>query len=351
MGAVAAQDATPAVTEEVFSTGPNGEEPTPASAIELTDAELEEIRGMNATAAIVLHYSGDDWSVAQADGLATQFAEMGIEVIAETDADFNAATQVSDIETTLALNPDIIVSIPTDPVATASAYQRAAEQGVLLVFMDNVPEGMVQGEDYVSVVSADNYGNGVASARIMGEQLGGEGQIGVVFHAADFFVTRQRYEAFTATIAEEFPNIEIVAEQGIAGPDFAGDAATVASAMLTQHSDLDGIWAVWDIPAKGVMSAIRTAGREGDVIVTTIDLGLNVAISIAEGGIVKGLGAQRPFDQGVTEAKLAGYGLLGKDAPPYVALPALPVTQENVLEAWATVYHQEPPDVLLAAAE
>ncbi len=345
-----AQEATPALEGEVFSTGPTGEEPTAASEVQLSEDELEEIRGLSATAAIVMHYSGDDWSVAQANGLKTQFAEMGIEVIAETDADFNSATQVANIETTLALEPDIIVSIPTDPVATASAYLQAAEQGVTLVFMDNVPEGLEQGTQYVSVVSADNYGNGVASARIMGDELGGEGKIGLVFHAADFFVTRQRYEAFKATMESEYPNIEIVAEQGIAGPDFAGDASSVASAMLTQHSDLNGIWAVWDIPAEGVISAVRTAGRESDVIVTTIDLGLNVAISIAEGGIVKGLGAQRPYDQGVTEAKLAGYGLLGKEAPPYVALPALPVTQENVLEAWEEVYRQPPPDALAEAA-
>jgi ribose transport system substrate-binding protein len=103
-------------------------------------------------------------------------------------------------------------------------------------------------------------------------------------------------------------------------------------------------------PAEGVINAIRTAGRENDVVVTTIDLGQNVAISLAQGGIVKGLGAQRPFDQGVTEAILAGYGLLDKEAPPFVALPALPVTRENVLEAWQTVYHQDPPQALQDAA-
>ncbi|MGH7909602.1 MAG: substrate-binding domain-containing protein, partial [Thermodesulfobacteriota bacterium] len=54
-------------------------------------------------------------------------------------------------------------------------------------------------------------------------------------------------------------------------------------------------------------------------------------------------GAQRPFDQGVAEALLAGYGLLGKPAPAYVALNALPVTKENVQEAWRIVYHQDPP--------
>jgi len=335
---------------QVFSTGPGGESPTAASEVTLTDDELAEIKGMGATAAIVMHYSGDDWSAAQIAGLRDQFGKMGIEVIAETDANFEASTQVSDIETILARNPSIIVSIPTDPVATASAYRQAAEQGVKIVFMDNVPQGFTPGKDYVSVVSADNYGNGIASAHLMAEALGGEGRVGLVFHAADFFVTRQRYDAFKATIEESYPNIEIVEEQGVTGPDFAGQADQAASAMLTRDAELDGIWAVWDVPAEGVINAIRTAGRENDVVVTTIDLGQNVAISLAQGGVVKGLGAQRPFDQGVTEALLAGYGLLGKEAPAFVALPALPVTRENVLEAWKEVYHQDPPAALQEAA-
>src|SRR3712207_7081881 len=83
---------------QVFSTGPQGESPTPASEIELSEDELAEIQGMGATAAIVMHYSGDDWSAAQIAGLRDQFGKMGIEVIAETDAGFDAATQVSDID-------------------------------------------------------------------------------------------------------------------------------------------------------------------------------------------------------------------------------------------------------------
>lgn len=334
-----------ALADTVLSTGPNGEEPTPASEVTLTDDELAEIASMNATAAIVMHYGGNDWSQAQIDGLTAQFEEMGIEVLSVTDAGFEPDQQVADIETVLALDPDIIVSIPTDPAATADAYAKAAEQGVQLVFMDNVPAGFVQGEDYVSVVSADNYGNGVASAHLMAKALNGSGQVGVIFHAADFFVTKQRYEAFTATITENYPGIEIVAEQGIGGPDFSGDAERAASAMLTSNPDLDGIWAVWDVPAEGVIAAARTAGRN-DLVVTTIDLGENVAINMAQDGVVYGLGAQRPFDQGVTEAILAGYGLLGKEAPAYVALPALPVTKDNLLDAWEIVYHSPAPDTI-----
>jgi ribose transport system substrate-binding protein len=215
--------------------------------------------------------------------------------------------------------------------------------------MDNVPQGFTAGEDFVSIVSADNYGNGVASALIMGEALGGEGRVGVVFHAADFFVTRQRYDAFLATMAEQFPNIEIVAEQGIAGPDFAGQADQVASAMLTQNPDLNGIWAVWDVPAEGVINAVRTAGRAEDVIVTTIDLGQNVAVALAQGEIITVLAPSgrstrgSPSDAGRLRPARQGGARLR-------ALPALPVTQENVLEAWTQVYHQDPPAALAEAA-
>ncbi len=114
--------------------------------------------------------------------------------------------------------------------------------------------------------------------------------------------------------------------------------------MLTKHPDLNGIWAVWDVPAEGVLAAARSAGRS-DLVVTTEDLGKNVAISLAKNDLVKGLGAQRPFDQGVTEARLAADAMLGKQAPPYVALQALPVTHANVLDAWKQVYHADARDL------
>lgn len=344
-----AQEALAELEGKVLSTGPHGEKPTPAEEVKLTDEELGKIKEMGAKAAIVMHYGGDDWSRAQINALETRFKEMGIEVIATTDADFDPGKQVSDIETVLAQKPDIIVSIPTDPVATADAYKKAAEAGVKLVFMDNVPEGFEQGKDYTSVVSADNYGNGVASAHLMASNLGGEGKIGAIYHAADFFVTQQRYDAFKKTIEEEYPNIEIVADQGIGGPDFAGQAEEAASAMLTANADLKGIWAVWDVPAEGVLAGARTAGRN-DLTVATMDLGTPMAIELASGGMVKGLGAQRPYEQGVTEANLAGYALLDKQSPPYVALPALPVTSENVMDAWKEVYNQEPPEQVREAA-
>jgi len=321
-----------------------------ASELRLTNEQLAGIRAMHATAAIVMHYSGNDWSHAQVAGLKSQFTKMGVEVVAVTDANFKPEQQIADIATVLAQQPNIIVSVPTDPIVTADAYKQAAAEGVKLVFMDNVPKGLVHGSDYVSVVSANNYGNGVASAHMMGDYLNGNGKIALLFHDADYFVTRQRHDAFKHTIQNSYPHIQIVAERGIGGPDFAGEAQQATTALLAEHADLDGIWAVWDVPAEGVLAALQQAGN-AHVIITTIDLGKNVAIELARGGRVKGIGAQRPFDQGVTEATLAGFALLGETPPADVFFDGMAVTRANVLEAWKTIYRQEPSAELQAAAK
>ncbi|MGH2383753.1 MAG: substrate-binding domain-containing protein [Candidatus Limnocylindria bacterium] len=331
----------------VLATGPFGEEPTSPTEVMLTPEEIEEVRAMNATAAIVMHIQGD-WTKAQVDGLTTTFEELGIEVIASTNGEGRTEKQVADIETVLVQEPDIIVSIPWSPGDQVAAYQKIVDQGVVLVFADNAIPDFVAGEDYISTVSADNWGNGVASAHLMAKALiekngSATGKIGMVWFDIDFFVTNQRRDAFEETINENYPGIEIVDTQGFpSGPDLAGGAETVANAMLTRYPDLDGIWAVWDQPAEGVIAAARNAGRD-DLIITTEDLSLASALSLKNGEFIYGLGAQRPYDQGVTEALLAAYGLLGKEAPPYVALNALPVTQDNVLEAWTEVYHTDPP--------
>ena len=330
------------------SKGPNGETAKPAKDVTLTDAEVAKVKGMNATAAIVFHTKASDWSTAQETGLKSEFARLGITVTDVTDAGFKADQQITDIETVMAKKPSIMVSIPVDAVATAKAYAAVGAAGTKLVFMDNVAGGLKQGADYVSVVSADNYGNGVVSAHLMAKALCGKGKIATVYHSADFFVTRDRHEGFVNTIKSDYPDIHIVDEKGINGADFASLAQDAANAILAKNQDLQGIWAVWDTPGEGVLAALNSNNRK-EVILVTEDLGKPVAIEMAKDGQVKGLGAQRPYEAGIIEARLGAYGLLGKVAPDYVALPALAVDHDNVLKSWKDVYFQDAPADLAGA--
>ena len=338
-----------ALTENtILSTGPHGESPTPAAEIELTYNERRRLRGLGATAAVVMHIESEK-TKAEVDGLTATLTELGIKVIASTNGEGRTEKQVADIEAVLFQKPSVVVSIPWSARDEAAAYRKIVDSGAKLVFIEDVPDGFVAGRDYVSVVAADNFGNGVVSAHLMAQALDGKGTIGMIEHQADFFVTRQRADAFEVTIAENYPGLRIVGRQGVSGPDFAADGEAAGAALLAAQPDLAAIWAVWDAPARGAMTAARAAGRT-DLVVTTFDLGLNVAVELATDGMIKGVGAQRPYAAGVTEALLAGYAILGKSAPPFVALPALPVTRGNVLAAWDEVYGQPPPESLSRAS-
>lgn len=198
---------------EIRSVGPDGEAAVDASTIELTDDQIAQIKEGGYTAAICLHYGGNDWSTSQQKGLEDTFGELGIEIVAVTDANFSAETQVSNIETVMAKKPDILVSIPTDATATADAYKQAAAAGIKIVFMDQRANGLEAGKDYVSVVSADNYGNGYASGTVLGDALGGKGKVAMVYYDANFAPTNQRDEGFRDAM-KNYPDIEIVTEQG-----------------------------------------------------------------------------------------------------------------------------------------
>ncbi|OBC02796.1 sugar ABC transporter substrate-binding protein [Mycobacterium sp. 852013-50091_SCH5140682] len=337
-------DAIAAVTAHgVIGMGPHGESPESADSIQLSDHEIASVRGRNATAAIVLHFSGDSWSTAQVGGLKSEFDRLGISVVAQSDAQADPAKQFSDIETAVAARPDVIVSIPSlDPAALAPAYQKAVSSGIKLVFMENPATNFRPGSDYVSVVATDNYGAGVVNAHQMAKALCGRGSVGVLFHAARVPTNELRERGFVETIERDYPDIDIVGRKGLLGPNWNVEAGLAVNAWLTKHPDLGGVWCWFDAPCEGAIDAARSSGRDR-LAVTSIDLGNNVAIDMARGAFVSGIAAAQPYLQGIVEARLAGYALIGKVAPPFVEVPALPVDRHNLTDAWRTVYRTEPP--------
>ena len=108
--------------------GPSGEAATPTSAITVDDAQAAALKGKHLKAALLWHDQSDFVNAVTA-GASDEFARLGIEVVATTSAGFDSAKQLADVETTLALKPDIILSLPLDPVASAAAFAKARDAG------------------------------------------------------------------------------------------------------------------------------------------------------------------------------------------------------------------------------
>ncbi|MCY3539238.1 MAG: substrate-binding domain-containing protein [bacterium] len=328
--------------------GPGGEVATPSGEVVLSDGEVAEVRSGGFTAALLWHTAGA-FTDAVSQGARDAFADLGVEVIAETNAQFDAAQQANDVETVMAQNPDIIVSLVIDPVSGAEAFRPAVDADVQLVFLSNVPEGYVQGQDYVGIVTDDLAAMGIAAADLLADALDGEGKVGFIFHDAAYYVTNQRDQAFKAWIEAAYPNIEIVEEQGLADPAAAEE---IASSLLTRNPDLDGIYAPWSAgPADGVLAALRAAGAS-DVAVVTLDLDTNVSLDLVEGGNIVGIAADEAYDLGRTMALKGAYGLLNKPAPAFTVVPAIAVTANNIVEAYRqSLATDPPPEVLQALGE
>ena len=102
----------------------------------------------------------------------TTLSSFGIKVVAVTDANGIASTQVTQLGTLIARKPTAIFSIPVNPVSEASSYKQISAAGIKLVLLDNVPSGLTPTKQYVTIVSADNGGNGYFAAKRLVSDVG-----------------------------------------------------------------------------------------------------------------------------------------------------------------------------------
>jgi ribose transport system substrate-binding protein len=320
-----------------FASGPNGEIPVSASEVSLTTEQYAAVKGRNLTAALLWAGAGE-WYNAMTEGAKDEFAKLGITVVAESDAEFDPAKQATHVETSMALKPSIIITLPVDPSSGARAFQPAVDAGVTLVFADNGVNGYTAGNQYVAICTGDQYGMGRAAAELMAEAIGGKGKIGVIFYDTDYLVTNNRDNEFVRTIQSKYPNISIVAMAGFTEENATGDVAT---AMFSQHRDLAGIYVSWDVAAEPVVAELRSQGMS-KVKLVTYDLGGNNDLDMAQGGNVYGKVADMPYQIGATMAKVAALAILGEKAPPYVVSGTVKMTRDNMIEAWDNSLHKQP---------
>lgn len=342
--AAASVAASEAVSPAGLTVGPNGEPATPCANITLTAEQVDAVKAGGYTAALLWHTSGD-FTNAVNSGAKDAFTELGVEVVAEADAGFDVAKQKSNVETALAKEPSLILSLPFDPVASAAAFKPAVDKGVKLVFLSNTPQDFKQGTDYVTVVTDDLYNMGKGAADALAAAIGGEGKVGYIFHDAEYYVTNQRDQAFKSTIENDYPGIEIVAENGLAD---AAKAQEIAQAMITQNPDLAGVYVTWAQPAEGVLAALRAAGNTTTKI-STLDLSEPMALDMAKNGNTVALTADKAYELGACMATAGALGLLDQPVDPFLIAPALTVTRDTLETGWQESLNRPLPDSVKAA--
>jgi ribose transport system substrate-binding protein len=326
-----------------FAKGPSGEDAIPADTVIFTEEQYKKAKDLELTVALLWAGSGE-WYNGLTAGVQAEAEKMGVKIIMSADAEFDPALQATQIETSLPLKPDIILTLPVDPVSGTTAFQPAVDQGIKIVFADNGVNDYVGGDQYVAVVTGDQYGMGRTCAELTAEAIDGKGKIGIIYYEADYTVTNNRDNQFVRSILDDYPNIEIVSMMGFAEESGTGE---VASAMLTQNPDLDAIYCSWDVAAEPVVAEIRSGGYDTKLI--TIDLGGNNDLEMAKGGIVYGKSADMPYQIGATMLKVAALDILGEETSTYIVSNSIKMTKDNIVESWQEAMNSAPSQEVLDA--
>lgn len=318
----------------IVGLGPHGERASPAARVSLLPQDIAAARAKKLRVAIVMHTLESDMARHLVQGMVGTLGECGAIVIDVVDCNFSSDSQIAALDRLRKEAPDAIISLPVDNANVTDAHLAISHSGKKLVLIDNVPTGMLPGKDYVSLVSADNFGLGKIAAELLSARLPHGATAGMVAYDADFFATNEREIAFSRWMEVNRQDVAVKTARF----STIGSAGNAADQLMNDHPDLAGLFVVWDSPCIDVIRAVSK--RNPTLPVTTVDLGQEVTENLAKGGPVIGIAGQHPFQLGEVVARTTITTLLERPCPDWVALPGVLVNRSNVIECYQTIWRK-----------
>lgn len=328
----------PFITDDIKFTGVEGEIPEYDLDLTLTKGQVADIQSRGLKGAYVDNNTAGEYSLAIIGGARETFEYLNIEMVAETSADFDPAKQASDVETVLALDPDVVIGYPVDPTSGTAVFQPIVDADIPLVCVSNRPKGYELGEDFVGISTNNPYDNAYKIVEIMVEQLPEDATVGIVTYEDEYFVLNVMDQAFKDGVAELAPGWTII-EQGFV--DWQG-VGGIATAMVQTNPEIEAFYTTWFDPAMVAVQDLKAIERN-DISVYTFGFNTPALIDLLDPeGMVKGLTSDLTWNVGMNSAIMCVYGLLGLEAPEMTVVPAVEVYPENIREVWSMAYRNVP---------
>jgi ribose transport system substrate-binding protein len=303
-----------------------------AGDVALTAEEIEMIRGMGLKLGFETNHRTDDFINLLIKGGEDTAAEYGIELIV-SEANFDAAKQLADMEALIQQEVDGIFLVAVDSDSISSAIIQANEAGIPVIIIGGAP---TRGE-VLSVMNSTSYDGCYESTSYLIDAVGGTGKIGVVSIPLALPTIRDRELGTLAAIRES--RMQLVGLQ----PVFAQDAAlSAAENMIQANPDISAIFANWSLAINGALAAVDASGM--DIKVGGYDAevaGFQRFEDQANGNaqpVLLSLAGQQPLVQGKAGIDALCKAALGQEVAPDILVPTLLVTQDNYREQWDALY-------------
>ena len=326
----------------VINRGPFGEIAVPPEVMMVDTAEEEYLKNEQFKVAIAFHCMDAEWPRLQEMGIRDTLARYNVQVVAVMDANFNAQLQVTQLEALRMQKPDAIIGIPVDENITAGKFKELSRL-TKMILIGNIPQG-IDKNDYYSCVSVNERENGQNAGNILGEYFKDRTHVklGLLNHGLPFHMTRQRDLAAEQVLTENYTNLQIVSRKNFYKIQNVYDTCME---MMREHPEISGLYVSWERPAMEAIRALRALGRT-DVAISTVDLDLEIASCMARGEMVRGISAQRPYEQGEAAAMVTIQALLGKKGYKFVGVQPVVVYPRELTRYWREIIRKPAPEFL-----
>ena len=231
--------------------------------------------------------------------------------------------QLEIVDSMLNRHVDGMVVAAADRTTLNASLDRAARENTPVVIFDSG----VDSSNYVAFVATDNYSGGQMAARKLAQLLDGKGTVGIVGNAPGSASTIDRESGFKDTMAKEFPNVKIAAEQY--GMSDAAKGLAVTENILTAHPEVNGLFASAEPSSVGAAQALKSRGLAGKVKLVAFDSSEGLVADLTA-GVIDALIAQDPFKIGYEGVKAVTEKLDGKSPAKKIDLSATVITKADL---------------------
>lgn len=300
-----------------------------SSLMVVTTASLaQELSLEGKTIGVTVVGTSHHWDLQAYQGQIDELERMGAEVIA-LDAGRNDQTQINQIQTLIAQQPDAIIQQLGNIKVLDPWLKKIRDAGIPLFTVDTITPHSINN------TTSNNYGIGSDLALQIVDDMGGKGKVLVFNGFYSVPVCKIRYDQLVYVMSN-FSGIELIEpELKDVAPNTVQQAFADVTDMLTKFdkdSGLKAVWSCWDRPSVGATQAIEKAGRL-EVKTYGIDGSPDYVEMVADpDSPAAAVAAQQPYEIGKGAALNVAKYLNGQEVAPITFVSSVLINKTNAAE-------------------